>query len=174
MSQVLLGHKTSKKGQLNFQVEVVDLLEVVPQWLLPPPILISTDKVAARGPGVPYSQLHSFKIPVIHWLTCKLGLLVCCKEFCFLPCTVQMQCIFISLKVSLSWFTVKLSLPSGVLACLDGYMNIALEQTEEYVNGQLKNKYGDAFIRGNNGNSSSLCYCSVKERYSTYEVWLRC
>lgn len=38
----------------------------------------------------------------------------------------------------------------GVLACLDGYMNIALEQTEEYSNGQLKNKYGDAFIRGNN------------------------
>lgn len=38
-----------------------------------------------------------------------------------------------------------------MLACLDGYMNIALEQTEEYVNGQLKNKYGDAFIRGNNG-----------------------
>ena len=33
---------------------------------------------------------------------------------------------------------------------LDGYMNIALEQTEEYVNGQLKKKYGDAFIRGNN------------------------
>ena len=24
-----------------------------------------------------------------------------------------------------------------VLACLDGYMNIALEQTEEYVNGQV-------------------------------------
>lgn len=38
----------------------------------------------------------------------------------------------------------------GVLACLDGYMNIALDQTEEYQNGQLKNKYGDAFIRGNN------------------------
>ena len=37
--------------------------------------------------------------------------------------------------------------------CLDGYMNIALEQTEEYVNGQLKNKYGDAFIRGNNGDT---------------------
>ena len=30
-------------------------------------------------------------------------------------------------------------------------MNIAMEQTEEYVNGQLKAKYGDAFIRGNNG-----------------------
>ncbi|XP_054410519.1 U6 snRNA-associated Sm-like protein LSm6 isoform X2 [Pongo pygmaeus] len=42
----------------------------------------------------------------------------------------------------------------GVLACLDGYMNIALEQTEEYVNGQLKNKYGDAFIRGNNDHTS--------------------
>ncbi|KAJ2963076.1 hypothetical protein NQZ79_g1852 [Umbelopsis isabellina] len=38
----------------------------------------------------------------------------------------------------------------GVLACLDGYMNIALENTEEYVNGQLKNSYGDTFIRGNN------------------------
>ncbi|KAJ3069407.1 U4/U6-U5 snRNP complex subunit lsm6, partial [Rhizoclosmatium hyalinum] len=38
----------------------------------------------------------------------------------------------------------------GVLACLDGYMNIAMEQTEEYVGGDLKNKYGDAFIRGNN------------------------
>lgn len=36
----------------------------------------------------------------------------------------------------------------GILACLDGYMNIAMEQTEEYVNGQLKNKYGDCFIRG--------------------------
>ena len=47
-----------------------------------------------------------------------------------------------------------LSLPcrgTGVLACLDGFMNIAMEQTEEYVNGQLKAKYGDAFIRGNNG-----------------------
>merc|ERR1712026_49254 len=38
----------------------------------------------------------------------------------------------------------------GVLARLDGYMNIVLEQTEEYVNGDLKNKYGDSFIRGNN------------------------
>ena len=39
---------------------------------------------------------------------------------------------------------------SSVLACLDGYMNIAMEQTEEYVDGQLKAKYGDCFIRGNN------------------------
>ncbi|KAJ1530064.1 Sm-like protein lsm6a, partial [Nowakowskiella sp. JEL0078] len=39
---------------------------------------------------------------------------------------------------------------AGTLACLDGYMNIAMEQTEEYVNGKLKNKYGDCFIRGNN------------------------
>ena len=40
---------------------------------------------------------------------------------------------------------------AGVLSCLDGYMNIALEQTEEHVNGAVTNKYGDAFIRGNNG-----------------------
>mmetsp|Transcript_22278 Transcript_22278/g.22970 ORF Transcript_22278/g.22970 Transcript_22278/m.22970 type:complete len:89 (+) Transcript_22278:24-290(+) len=38
----------------------------------------------------------------------------------------------------------------GVLACLDGYMNIAMEQTEEYLDGQLKARYGDCFIRGNN------------------------
>ena len=38
----------------------------------------------------------------------------------------------------------------GVLACLDGYMNLAMEQTEEYNKGGLTNKYGDCFIRGNN------------------------
>ncbi|EGZ17598.1 hypothetical protein PHYSODRAFT_499052 [Phytophthora sojae] len=38
----------------------------------------------------------------------------------------------------------------GVLACLDGFMNIAMEQTQEYSNGQLKAQYGDCFIRGNN------------------------
>ncbi|KAJ3715328.1 hypothetical protein C8R42DRAFT_698281 [Lentinula raphanica] len=38
----------------------------------------------------------------------------------------------------------------GVLSCLDGYMNIALEQTEEHVEGNVTNRYGDAFIRGNN------------------------
>lgn len=38
----------------------------------------------------------------------------------------------------------------GILVALDGYMNIALEQTEEFVNGQLKNRYADTFIRGNN------------------------
>ena len=47
----------------------------------------------------------------------------------------------------------------GILNCLDGYMNIALEQTEEYVNGQLKKKYGDAFIRGNN-----VLYISKQKR----------
>ncbi|VDP25544.1 unnamed protein product [Onchocerca flexuosa] len=35
----------------------------------------------------------------------------------------------------------------------------ALEQTEEYSNGQLKNKYGDAFIRGNN-----VLYISTQKR----------
>ena len=47
----------------------------------------------------------------------------------------------------------------GVLSCLDGYMNIALEQTEEYVNGVLTNSYGDAFVRGNNGELSLLLTC---------------
>lgn len=40
---------------------------------------------------------------------------------------------------------------AGMLSCLDGYMNIALEQTEEFVNGNVTNRYGDCFVRGNNG-----------------------
>uniref|UniRef100_A0AC35UD28 Sm domain-containing protein n=1 Tax=Rhabditophanes sp. KR3021 TaxID=114890 RepID=A0AC35UD28_9BILA len=38
----------------------------------------------------------------------------------------------------------------GILTMLDGFMNIALEHSEEYEGGVLKRKYGDAFIRGNN------------------------
>ena len=37
-------------------------------------------------------------------------------------------------------------------------MNIAMEQTEEYVNGQLKAKYGDTFIRGNNGSRCCILF----------------
>ncbi|KAK3004030.1 hypothetical protein RJ639_019428 [Escallonia herrerae] len=56
-------------------------------------------------------------------------------------------------------------------------MNIAMEQTEEYVNGQLKNKYGDAFIRGNNAISnpeSLLMQCSTSvHRKGPLETGLR-
>ncbi|RSH87987.1 U4/U6-U5 snRNP complex subunit lsm6 [Apiotrichum porosum] len=38
----------------------------------------------------------------------------------------------------------------GLLTCLDGYMNVALEDTEEWANGRLTAKYGDTFLRGNN------------------------
>lgn len=40
---------------------------------------------------------------------------------------------------------------AGILSCLDGYMNIAMEDTVELVKGVEKGKFGDAFIRGNNG-----------------------
>ena len=53
--------------------------------------------------------------------------------------------------VILEQLSLQNSLLVGILSCLDGYMNIALEQTEEYVNGAVTNRYGDAFIRGNNG-----------------------
>lgn len=43
---------------------------------------------------------------------------------------------------------------TGELQSVDGYMNIALEKTAEYVNGQLRRNYGDAFVRGNNGMAS--------------------
>lgn len=39
----------------------------------------------------------------------------------------------------------------GELQSVDGYMNIALEKTEEYINGVKRRSYGDAFVRGNNG-----------------------
>lgn len=42
-------------------------------------------------------------------------------------------------------------LTTGTLSCLDGYMNVALEDTEEYAHGRLTAKYGDTFLRGNNG-----------------------
>lgn len=42
---------------------------------------------------------------------------------------------------------------TGELQSVDGYMNIALEQTKELVNGKLRRNYGDAFVRGNNGRS---------------------
>ena len=61
-------------------------------------------------------------------------------------------------------------------------MNIAMEQTEEYQNGVLKHKYGDAFIRGNNGTapfpltpatqscSSSICGVSAVQ-FCTLAPW---
>ena len=68
----------------------------------------------------------------------------------------------------------------GILTCLDGYMNIALEQTEEHVNGKVTNRYGDAFIRGNNGKCVSRCpavtahllfpqYCTFRQQ-NQYET----
>ena len=35
--------------------------------------------------------------------------------------------------------------------CLDGFMNVVLEETEEYENGILKHKLNETYIRGNNG-----------------------
>lgn len=52
--------------------------------------------------------------------------------------------------------TVKLNsgvVYKGELQSVDGYMNIALENCQEFVNGKLRRTYGDAFVRGNNGMS---------------------
>ncbi|OAL24009.1 U6 snRNA-associated Sm-like protein LSm6 [Fonsecaea multimorphosa] len=49
--------------------------------------------------------------------------------------------------------TVKLNsgvVYKGELQSVDGYMNIALEKCSEYVDGKMRRKYGDAFVRGNN------------------------
>ncbi|KAH9911874.1 uncharacterized protein B0H18DRAFT_891324, partial [Fomitopsis serialis] len=56
---------------------------------------------------------------------------------------------------------------------LDGYMNMALEHTEEHVASILYNRYGDAFIRGNNGlcsrsDSDSNPLTSAQSRSAVY------
>lgn len=39
----------------------------------------------------------------------------------------------------------------GTLTCLDGFMNVAVEQVEEYdMEGNMTAAYGDCFFRGNN------------------------
>ncbi|KAF2757048.1 Lsm6 Lsm protein [Pseudovirgaria hyperparasitica] len=43
------------------------------------------------------------------------------------------------------------SYQTGDLQSVDGYMNIALEQCKEIVDGKPRRNYGDAFLRGNNG-----------------------
>ena len=50
----------------------------------------------------------------------------------------------------------------GELQSVDGYMNIALEKTEEYVNGVKRRTYGDAFVRGNNGKSGERTGSAVR------------
>ncbi|KAI9792884.1 MAG: U4/U6-U5 snRNP complex subunit lsm6 [Piccolia ochrophora] len=50
--------------------------------------------------------------------------------------------------------TVKLNsgvVYKGELQSVDGYMNIALDKTEEFINGSRSRSYGEAFVRGNNG-----------------------
>ena len=53
-------------------------------------------------------------------------------------------------------------------------MNIAMEQTEEYQNGVLKAKYGDAFIRGNNGAAPSLSAFATTHLSSAHSVVYVC
>jgi hypothetical protein len=52
-------------------------------------------------------------------------------------------------------------------------MNIALEKTEEYVIGAVINRYGDTFVRGNNGTSFPLLYPSYTE-FASSPLHIRC
>lgn len=55
--------------------------------------------------------------------------------------------------LSLGFLLQMLNRATGELQSVDGYMNIALEKCEEHVDGVKKRSYGDAFVRGNNGQS---------------------
>ena len=41
---------------------------------------------------------------------------------------------------------------TGTLICLDGFMNIAMENSEEYFGTRKLSSFKNIFIRGNNGN----------------------
>lgn len=41
-------------------------------------------------------------------------------------------------------------------------MNIALEKTQEFVNGTKRREYGDTFVRGNNGMLSQPIHRGTK------------
>ena len=56
---------------------------------------------------------------------------------------------------------------------VDGYMNISLEKTDEYVEGKLRHSYGEAFIRGNNGNCLFELRCAFFLT-SCSAVYIRC
>ncbi|CAD6186283.1 unnamed protein product [Caenorhabditis auriculariae] len=53
----------------------------------------------------------------------------------------------------------------GILACLDGFMNIALEQTEEYSNGTLQNKYESS----RNGDHSNTTKYTVAKMMNVHQ-----
>jgi U6 snRNA-associated Sm-like protein LSm6 len=43
----------------------------------------------------------------------------------------------------------------GTLLCLDGFMNIALENSTEHCGAHVSNSFKNIFIRGNNGKETS-------------------
>jgi U6 snRNA-associated Sm-like protein LSm6 len=64
------------------------------------------------------------------------------------PCRLHVRVEVVYLSVLSRADTLAMT---GELQSVDGYMNIALEKTEEYVGGVKRRTYGDAFVRGNNG-----------------------
>ncbi|KAM0690697.1 hypothetical protein Q7P36_009466 [Cladosporium allicinum] len=74
--------------------------------------------------------------------------------------------------------TVKLNsgvVYKGELQSVDGYMNIALEGTREFVDGKMRRSYGDAFVRGNNvtlrNNGLSYANTLAHGRHIRYSDW---
>jgi len=61
----------------------------------------------------------------------------------------------------------------GELQSIDGYMNLALEKCEEYVDGVKKRSYGDAFVRGNNGRAYFHAESSFTHNIEHSHVHLR-
>lgn len=76
------------------------------------------------------------------------------SEIIGVPVTVKLNSGVVYKGMGVGWLVSKAIQSDesiGELQSVDGYMNIALEKCQEYVNGQLRRTYGDAFVRGNNG-----------------------
>lgn len=50
----------------------------------------------------------------------------------------------------------------GILACVDGYLNAAMEQTEEYQDGVLRAKLGECFVDGYNVQAVEMDVASLR------------
>jgi hypothetical protein len=52
-----------------------------------------------------------------------------------------------------AWFPINVThvFGPGKLQSVDGYMNIALDDCNEWAEGKQVHEYGEAFVRGNNG-----------------------
>ena len=96
------------------------------------------------------------------------------SEIIGVPVTVKLNSGIVYKGTGSPWAkSFDLTSHAGELQSVDGYMNIALEKCEEYINGQLRRSYGDAFVRGNNGQCTQALAEKPDGRSNILEITAR-